>query len=153
MPGDRKQRTRRLLAVAIIGGTTLCVVGMFAIFGQVRPKPDIARAIASAVIVALAMGWACFFTVRAHYAQDEFNRQREITASFWGGWLGIAASAPVYVLLALDGLPGVVNIAHSTTPPLIVLTLGYMLPVFCAAIGAIGGRIWLRRRDKSAVPA
>ena len=56
------------------------------------------------VIVALAMEWSFYFAARAHFTLDEYKRYRSISASYWGGWFGIGASAPVFFFIAAGGL-------------------------------------------------
>lgn len=56
----------------------------------------------------------------------------------------MGASAPIFFFIALGGLG---HFAATNTPPVRVFTIGYLLPTICAAIGAIGARLWLRHRD------
>jgi hypothetical protein len=140
----RDQKFTLFLAMAIIGGlgiglSTILVVGQFHNTG-----PDRARIIAGTLMVAFAMAWACFFAGRAHFARDEFKRQREVAASYWGGWLGMAASAPLFFFIAVGGFG---PLATSNVPRLIVFVIGYLLAPICAAAGAIGAGLWLRYRD------
>ncbi|HEY2071206.1 MAG TPA: hypothetical protein VGG48_16740 [Rhizomicrobium sp.] len=140
----RNQKFALFMALAIIGGLGIALSTFLAVGRAHGAPPDMARIIAGTLIVALAMGWAMFFTVRAHFAQDEFKRQREISASFWGGWMGIAASAPVFFFIAMGGLG---HLATVSAPPVRIFTIGYLLPTIFGVIGTIGARFWLRRRD------
>lgn len=141
---SRTQKFALFLAVAIIGGIGIAL-STFLALGNIRhAAPGTARVIAGTLIVTVAMGWACYFAARAHFAQDEFMRQREISASYWGGWLGMGASAPIFFFIAAGGFgPG----AAMKAPPLIVFVGGYLLAPISAGIGAIGARLWLRYRD------
>ena len=103
--------------------------------------------VVTALIVAAAMIWACYFAFRAHSSKDEFQRQREVTAGFWGGWLGIGASAPIFVLIAGSGLRAIAHATPLAQQPLRFFLMGYLLPVLTGAVGAIAARIWMRRRD------
>jgi TRAP-type C4-dicarboxylate transport system permease large subunit len=102
------------------------------------------RIIAGMLVMTIAMAWACFFITRAHFAQDEFKRQREISASFWGGWFGIAASAPIFFFIAIGGLRPL-EIIH--VQPLLGFTIGYLIAPICGFLGTVGARLWLRRLD------
>ena len=138
----RDRKFSLFLASAIVGGVGICVAAI-PVVGNIR-NADTVRVVAGTLVVALAMAWACFFVTRAHFAQDEFKRQREIWASFWGGWLGIAASAPIFFFLAVGGLE---HLATVHVPPVEIFTIGYLLPTICGGIGALGMRLWLRHRD------
>jgi amino acid transporter len=141
----RNQKFALFLALALIGGIGIGLSTFLAI-GRIRDTaPDTAHIIIGTLVVTLAMVWACFFTVRAHYAQDEFRRQREISAGYWGGWLGIAASAPIFFFIAIGGF-GVHPAAH--VHPSIIFTAGYVLAPICGAVGAVGARVWLHYRDR-----
>jgi len=142
MPRSRKFAL--YLTLAIIGGIGIALSALPAV-GRVRnATPDTARILAGTLIVAVAMAWAFFFAMRAHGAQDEFKRQREISAGYWGGWLGIAASAPIFFFIALvDFLkPATVHVA-----PVIVFTVGYMLSPICGGVGAVIAQALQRHRD------
>jgi len=139
----RKQRFALFLAMAIVGGIGIGLSVIPIVGPHHNTVPDMLRIVAGTLVVTFAMMWACFFTVRAHFLQDEFNRQREISSGYWGGWLGIAASAPVFFFLAINSLG---RDAH--TPPLIAFTLGYVLAPIFGALGTVGTRLWLRQRDR-----
>ena len=142
---DRKQKSALFLAVAIIGGIGIALPTILVIGPVHGTAPAIVRIIAGTLIVTLAMAWACFFAARAHFVQDEFRRQREILASYWGCLLGIAVSAPVFFFMAVGSLG---HLAIMNAPPLCIFTVGYLLPTIFAAIGAIGARFWLLYRDR-----
>jgi hypothetical protein len=141
---SREQRFALFLAVAIIGGVGIGLSTILAVSPHHNSAPDTARIIAGTLIIAFAMAWACFFAARAHFARDEFKRQREVSASYWGGWLGIAASAPVFFFIAVGGFG---PLATGNMPRLVIFVAGYLLPTICAAIGAVGTALWLRYRD------
>src|ERR1700683_4173289 len=105
MPLERRNlRVAANLAAGILGSLGLCAVLLLAMRHTDLKTPDPVRIVGSTLVVALAMLWACWFAVRAHFAEDEYQRQQETFDSFWGGWLGIGASAPVFVFIAMGGL-------------------------------------------------
>jgi hypothetical protein len=140
----RDQKFTIFLAVAIIGGIGIGLSTILAVGPHQGAAPGSARIIAGTLLTTLAMAWACFFAARAHFARDEFKRQREVSASYWGGWLGIAASAPLFFFTAVGGFG---PLAAWNVPPMLVFLAGYLLAPICAAAGAIGAALWLRYRD------
>jgi hypothetical protein len=140
----RDQKFALFLAVAIVGGVGIGLSTILAISPHHNSAPDTARIIAGTLLTTFAMAWACFFAARAHFARDEFKRQREVSASYWGGWLGIGASAPLFFFIAVGGFG---PLATSNVPRLVIFTIGYVLAPICGAIGAIGAGLWLRLRD------
>jgi MFS family permease len=141
----REKRFQFLIIVGSIGGLAIALA-VFAMIGPHRgvlPSPE--RIALGTLVVAIAMIWSCYFTVRAHFARDEFKRQREIAASFWGGWLGMAATAPVFFFIAAGGFGPVAGF-HA---PLLVFLGGYLLAPVFAVLGTVGAQLWLLYRDKS----
>ena len=148
MATDRKRRFVVFISLAIVGGLAIGLAPLFFVPGHVRAGSlDTIRLVAGVLIVAAAMTWACYFTFRAHSTMDEFQRQREVTAGFWGGWLGIGASAPIFFLMALSGLRWIAHATPLAQQPLRFFLIGYLLPVLTGAVGAVGARLWMRRRD------
>jgi hypothetical protein len=142
---DRRQKFALYLALGIIGSIGIAL-STFVIVGPLHNGTlGTSRIIAGTLIVTIAMAWACIFVTRAHFAQDEFARQREISASFWGGWFGIAASAPIFFFIAVGGLG---PLATTHVQPLIGFVTGYVLAPICGLAGAVGARLWLRRLDR-----
>jgi hypothetical protein len=140
----REQRFALFLAVAIIGGVGIGLSTILAVGRLHNAAPATARIIAGTLLTAFAMAWGCFFAARAHFARDEFKQQRATSAAYWGGWLGIGASAPVFFFIAVGGFG---PLATWNAPPVRIFTIGYVLPTLCGAAGAIGAQLWLRYRD------
>jgi hypothetical protein len=141
---SRDQKFTPFLTLAVVGGIGIGLLALPAVGPVHHAIPGTARILAGTLITAFAMAWAFFFAMRAHGVQDEFKRQREISAGYWGGWLGIAASAPIFFLVALvDFLnPGTVHVA-----PVIVFTVGYVLSPVCGGVGAVIAQLLQRHRD------
>ena len=141
---DRARRKSVFMAVAIVGGMGIGLSTIFAVGHAHNASLPLTRIIVGTVIVALAMGWAFYFATRAHFTLDEYKRYRSISASYWGGWFGIGASAPVFFFIAAGGLGrlGTLHIA-----PAILFMMGYLLPTLSGAIGAVAASIWRRHRD------
>jgi hypothetical protein len=135
----RQQRFSLLLTTGVIGGLAIGLCSYLAVGPHHHAAISPVRIAAGTLIVAFAMIWACYFTVWAHFTQDEFKRQREIAAGYWGGWLGIGASAPVFFFIAVGGFGPIAT----SRAPLLVFTLGYLLAPVFGAIGTVGARLWL----------
>jgi hypothetical protein len=152
MLDPRQLRSAILLTTAVLGSAVIAVSTFFVLGVAYHKPPDLIRVVASTVTITLAMIWACAFAARAQFDEDEFQRHREISVSFWGGWLGIAASAPVFFFVSVGGLrwvaPGVLpNIAM-----LRAFMLGYAVPIVCAVIGVVVAWWWRRLRDGNTSP-
>ena len=140
----RSRKFTLFLTLAIAGGIGIGLAAFLAIAPVHHAPPGAARIIAGTLIVAFAMAWAFFFATRAHGVQDEFQRQREISAGYWGGWLGIAASAPIFFFVALVDF---LNPATVHAAPVVVFTAGYILSPICGGIGTVIAQLLQRRRD------
>jgi hypothetical protein len=141
----RSRKIALFLTLAIVGGLGIELLAL-PVFGRVHnAAPDMARIVAGTLVTAFAMAWAFFFATRAHGAKDEYKRQREISAGYWGGWMGIAASAPLFFLFAVTDF---LNPATVHIRPLIVFAFGYLLAPICGFIGTVTARLWLYRGDR-----
>jgi hypothetical protein len=141
----REKKFEFLIAVGSIGGIAIGLATIAVVGPHHGTSPSPERIALGTLVVAIAMIWACYFTTRAHFTRDEFKRQREISASFWGGWLGIAATAPVFFFIAAGGFGPLAGF-HA---PLLVFTFGYLFAPVFGAIGTVGARLWLLYRDKT----
>jgi len=142
-----ERRNLRVVAYAtlgLFGAIAILIVPLLAFGHADFPKPLAVRIVAVTVAAALAVTWGCVFAARAHFAMDEFQRQREISVWFWGGWMGVAASAPVYCFVAAGGLH-LIDPAIPAGPHLLTaFVLGYVLPLAGAVTGVIVALIWRR---------
>ena len=140
----RNLRMIAYLGVAILGGIGLALAA-FVAMGHVDLKsPNPLRILGGTLAIALAMFWACWFSVRAHFAEDEFQRQREIYVSFWGGWLGLGASAPVFFFIAVGGLHWLDPVVPANAQSFRAFVVGYLLPIACAVLGVAAAGLWRR---------
>ena len=144
MDEPRNRRISVNFAIGIAGAIALCVTTFFTI-GHVDPKaPNLLRIVGGTLIIALAMAWACWFSIRAHFAQDEYQRQREITVTFWGASLGLAASAPIFFFVAVGGVHWLNPAESSHGAVFRAFVIGYLLPALCVLIGVIVARVGQR---------
>ena len=141
----REKRFQFLITVGSIGGIAIALATIAVIGPHHGATPSQERIALGTLVVAVAMIWTCYFTTRAHFVRDEFKRQREIAVSFWGGYLGMAATAPIFFFVAAGGF-GPLAAFHA---PLMVFLFGYLLAPVFAVLGTVGARLWLLYRDKS----
>jgi hypothetical protein len=140
----RDKKFQFLITVGSIGGIAIGLATIAVIGPRYGTSPSPERIALGTLVVAFAMIWTCYFTVRAHFARDEFKRQREIAASFWGGWLGMAATAPVFFFIAVGGFGPIAT----SRAPLLVFVMGYLLAPIFAVLGTVAAQLWLLYRDK-----
>jgi hypothetical protein len=96
------------------------------------------------VTTLVAMAWTVFFSARAYRTLDEFQREKEKSAWYWGGLLGLAASAPLCFFIAVGGLHWIDPNIPIGIPFMRAFLLGYFLPVTLMAGGAFISRLWPR---------
>ena len=148
----RHRRPVILLTIAVLGSAVIGLATFFVLGITNHKPPDFIHVIAGTVTVTVAMIWACAFAARAQFAEDEFQRHREISVSFWGGWLGIAASMPVFFFVSVGGLRWVAPGVLPSIPTLRAFMLGYAVPIICAVIGVVVAWWWRRFRDRNTSP-
>lgn len=141
---SRDQRFMLNLAIAIVGAMVIALVPLLAIGHAGHQARDPGRIVVGTIAVALAMVWACGFAARAHLARDEFHRQRELAVWYWGGWLGVGATTPVFFLAAMSGLRWFDPMGAASPRTVWVFTLGYVLPVVGGVLGATAAGLWAR---------
>jgi hypothetical protein len=145
MPSERTLRSWGYIAVAAVGGLLIWIGPLFLLahrgaFGL----SDTTRLFARVVAASLAMAWTVVFAGLAYRAQDEFTQEASKFAWYWGGALGVGASAPIYVFVALGGL----NLIGAG-PPLaerhaafVGFVSGYALMGISLLAGFAVARIW-----------
>ena len=152
MSDPRNRRFAVLLTTGLLGGAAIALT-TFLVLGDIHHKPpDFIHVVAGTVVISLAMIWGCVFAIRAQSAADEFQRQREIYVSYWGGWLGIAASAPIFFFVSVGGLRWIAPGVPASKPMLGAFMFGYFVPIVCAVIGVVVAWWWRRLRDRSTAP-
>jgi hypothetical protein len=131
--------------IGVVGGTAVALTPIFFLL-PIAPhsKLPLAAIIAETVAIVLAMAWAVFFAARAYLTFDEFQREKDKSAWYWGGITGLAASAPPFVFIGWGGLhrldpgiPGSIHLARA-------FMLGYCLPLVFMICGYLISRFWPR---------
>jgi hypothetical protein len=145
MTQRRNLRGWGYLAAALLGGLAIMfapaiLVGRPVVHGLVYPP----RLLIWTVAVGLAMIWASVFAILNFRGKDEFEQQASRVGWYWGGTLGLAASAPIYVFVAAGGLHWLwpaIPIGAGRAPP---GGAGYCLPVLMQFAGFLAVRAWWR---------
>lgn len=94
------------------------------------------------------MAWTTVFAVLMFRDYDEFHREGSKFAWYWGASVGIAASAPVFVFVALGGLQ-LTGLQPALAPPVAKLAFnsfvtGYTVPLLFEGLGFAVARAWWR---------
>jgi hypothetical protein len=90
------------------------------------------------VATALAMAWGLAMAALAFRRMDEYLRAGSKFAWYWGGSLGLAASAPLYAFIGLGGLHWLFPQTFAVGRDLFhAFVLGYALPFVTMAGGLL----------------
>jgi len=94
--------------------------------------------------MAVLVLWWVYFAVRIGRSQDEYQRWAETRAWYWGGLMGLMASAPVFMFIGMGGLH-LLNPLTDTGPVASrAFATGYMLPLMMQVGGASLYALWWR---------
>ena len=145
MTDERSARHWTYMAVAAVGGVAIWagpthLLSQHGAFGLA----DQVRLLLRVLAASLAMVWTIVFATMAYRAQDEFTREASKFAWYWGGAVGAAVSAPIFVFFAMGGAD---LVAPRPPPPdhgamFQAFAHGYMLLAVCLAAGSLAARLW-----------
>ncbi|MBS0411012.1 MAG: hypothetical protein JSR86_13930 [Proteobacteria bacterium] len=134
---------------ALVGGAALMWWPGFVWHGggQIGPSHG-DRILAATVSTALGIAWIAVFMVRIFRRQDEFFRQGAKFAWFWGGPMGLMATMPAYIFIALGGLTWLWPQTPSGPGLARAFVYGYALAYIGPTLGVTtAGLVWrLRNR-------
>jgi hypothetical protein len=133
-----------------LGAAMLGSVAMVATLPLLVGRPwidgrlDATRLLLWTLVIGLAMVWGFAFAARSFRSADEFAQHGSQVSWYWGAAIGLAASAPIFVFIALGGLhwlwSGIPTGPHLTR----AFVVGYSLPVVMQLIGVMVVRAWWR---------
>ena len=128
-----------LPAIAIVMSPLL----IFGVAHKGAPIPPI-RIVVTTLSTTAAMVWAAGFATLAFRRMDEYFQAGSKFAWYWGGSLGLGATAPVYTFVALGGLHWLFPASFHLGADLFrAFLIGYALPVLGIALGyAIAAGVW-----------
>ena len=144
-------RTLRFAGYQLIGfvGAVFIVLTPVWVLGPPEPHsaPTALRIATFTAAVASSMIWVAFFSVRAYRTLDEFQRQREKTAWYWGSVIGLWISIPLFSFIGGGGLHWIDPAIPSSAQLWRSFLIGYLLPVSCIMIGTLFARYYARHHD------
>ncbi len=141
-PRTRKLRRQSLIGLGGLMALGLLMVLLSRIQGLERPV----RIVGVTALVSVIVIWWMVFAVRIYRAQDEYLRQAERVAWYWGGLVGLLLSFPAFVFIGMGGLAWLWP-AVETSPGLgRAFALGYILPLALQVTCALAVGLWWRVR-------
>ena len=150
MAGQRDKRIWVYASIGIGGGLALLLLPLLVI-GPARPHAIVeinpVRVLAFTAAAA-AIGWVFAFTWLVFRQSDEFTREGSKFAWYWGGLIGIAASVPLYVFIALGGLHWLDSASPVGRELARAFVTGYCVLLFpqVAGVLAVSAWWWLAKR-------
>ena len=138
-------RTRKLRRQSLIGVGGLMMLGLLMVVlsgaqGLERPV----RIVGATVMVSVIVVWWTVFAIRIYRAQDEYLRQAERVAWYWGGLFGLLLSFPAFVFIGMGGLTWLWPAIESSPSLGRAFALGYMLPLALQVTCALAVGLWWR---------
>jgi hypothetical protein len=132
-----EQRNLRSTALALTGvGGGCLIVALPALVPKWLGVTPLKGAAAITVVTALVLVgelWCLGFATLMHRSFDEYQRERAKSAWYWGGGIGLVASAPIAVFMAMAGWRP-------------TFMLGYLLPSLGLALGYVVASFWAGRK-------
>ena len=108
---------------------------IFGVAHKGAPVPP-ARIVVTTLSATGAMVWILGFAVIAFRRMDEFFQAGSKFAWYWGGSLGLAATAPIYAFIGLGGLHWLFpSTFHLGADLFRAFVIGYSLPVLGMTAG------------------
>ncbi|MBP8247367.1 MAG: hypothetical protein KAX56_10900 [Phenylobacterium sp.] len=140
-------RTRKLRRQSLIGLGGLVTLGLLMVLlGRVQGVERPVRIFGATALVSVIVVWWAVFAIRIYRAQDEYLRQAERVAWYWGGLFGLLVSFPAFIFIGMGGLTWLWP-AIETSPGLgRAFALGYTLPLALQVTGALAVGLWWRAR-------
>jgi hypothetical protein len=136
----RSLRMWAYFAVGVVGAIFLELLPTFA-FGRLRAPLPFSTILVLSVSVAAAMAWMVTFAWLSFRNLDEFGQEGSKFAWYWGGTLGLAASAPVFMFIALGGLHVLWPASPLGRAVGRAFMTGYLLPTIAQGVGY--GAVWI----------
>jgi hypothetical protein len=111
------------------------------LFGRLHAPVPPLRIAVSTLAVAAAMAWMVVFATLSFRHLDEFAKEGSKFAWYWGGTLGLAASAPVFLFVELGGLHAIWPASPLGREVGRAFMTGYGLPLIAQTVGY--GAVWV----------
>jgi len=149
---ERHDRRAWAYGVAGVGGAwaimmlPLLILGPRHLHGPIVIDPT--RVVLTTMAAILAVGWGSWFSRLSFIHFDEFLQEGSKFAWYWGGLLGIAVSAPLYVFIGLGGLHWLDPARPVGLELLHAFVLGYCVLLFPQALCFLGVYVWWKRMKR-----
>jgi hypothetical protein len=129
--------------VGLVGGICIVLIPLLAL-GHGEPHSSFVgeRFVGGTAASLVAIAWAVFFAAKYYRAGDEFQREREKSAWYWGGTVGLAASVPPLFFIGVGGLHWVDSNVPAGLDLMRAFLLGYFLPTILMTLGYVVSRFW-----------
>lgn len=139
----RSVRLWTYAAVGLAGGWALASLPLL-LFGRTEasafPNPE--RILELTIMMTLAMAWAAAFAILYFRNSDEFIQAGSRVAWYWGGIIGIAASAPIFVFVEMGGLHWLWPSSPVGPELARAFAMGFALPVILQLAGFLIVAAW-----------
>ncbi len=149
---ERHDRRAWAYGGAAVGGgwaimlLPLLILGPGHLHGPVVINPT--RVVLTTLAAVLAVAWACWFARLSFIHFDEFLQEGSKFAWYWGGLLGIAVSAPLYVFIALGGLHWLDPARPVGLELFRAFVLGYCVLLFPQVLCFLGVYVWWKQTKR-----
>jgi hypothetical protein len=140
MSDPHMTRIWRMRAIAL-GGGLLFLAAPLVFLRDLHPG---ARLLGSTVSIALGVAWVFVFAARSVTWTDEYLRDVDKTAWFWGGVGGLAVSAPIFAFVGMGGLHWLDPARPFGPDAGRAFILGYALLLFSQFLGYVAVAAWRR---------
>ena len=128
-----------LAVVGVVGAVPILFLPQM-IFHGGSPAVDDGFLALSVACVAAGLAWASWFAIASFRWAEEFVQERSKFAWYWGSLIGLLIAVPVFVLIAMGGLPWIAAGREATQ----AFKLGMVLPIGAQLAGFIVMSIWWR---------
>jgi hypothetical protein len=132
----------KFILAAWIGGFVVMLTPRL-LFGASAADVGTSRVMITTLAAVVAIAWTFWMAALAFRRLDEFQQEAGKFAWYWGGSLGIAASAVGYAFIGLGGLHWL-DPAHFGLGKELYRSfqIGYALGIGCPLVGFLVMRLW-----------
>jgi len=146
MSNPRARRYWTYSAIALIGPIALMGPATMLVHKGAFGLDDQTRVLLRTLVSTLATAWTVTFAAISFRYVDEFKQQGSMFAWYWGGLIGIAVAAPIFVFIMAGGLTLIWHQPPLPKPAAIAaaraFVLGFLLPIVCQFVGFLAVRAW-----------
>jgi hypothetical protein len=146
MSNPRIRRYWTFFGLAIVGLIALMVPSAMLVHKDAFGLDAQTRVLLRTLTSTLAMAWTVTFAAISFRFTDEFKQQGSMFAWYWGGLIGVAVAAPIFVFIMAGGLALLWHQSPLPKPAALAsgraFALGFFLPLACQFAGFFVVRAW-----------